>query len=40
LFGSNVDKKQGIVFERMESKGIPDSVRILEGYHWQGGIYC
>ena len=38
LSGSNVDKKQGIIFERMQSEGVPDSARVLEGYHWQDGV--
>lgn len=31
---SNNAEMQGVIFERMASEGIPDSVRILEGYHW------
>ena len=38
LSGSNVDKKQGIIFERMESEGIDDVARILEGYRWEDGV--
>ena len=38
LSGSNVDKKQGIIFERMESEGIDDVRRILEGYRWKDGV--
>ena len=38
LSGSNVDKNQGIIFERMESEGIPDVARILEGYRWKDGV--
>lgn len=31
---SNSAEMQGVIFERMASEGIPDSVRILEGYRW------
>lgn len=31
---SNSAEIQGVIFERMESRSVPDSVRILEGYHW------
>lgn len=31
---SNSAEIQGVIFERMESEGIPDVARILEGYHW------
>ena len=31
---SNSAEIQGVIFERMESRGVPDSARILEGYHW------
>ena len=38
LSGSNVDKKQGIIFERMEHRLNPDVGRILEGYRWKDGV--
>lgn len=31
---SNSAEIQGVIFERMESRSVPDSVRILEGYRW------
>lgn len=31
---SNSAEMQGVIFERMESRSVPDSVRILEGYRW------
>lgn len=38
LSGSNVDKKQGIIFERMQKDYTPDVARVLEGYRWQDGV--
>ena len=38
LSGSNVDKKQGIIFEHMRSQGVSDNARVLEGYRWQDGV--
>lgn len=38
LSGSNVDKKQGLIFEHMQSQGVSDNARILEGYRWQDGV--
>ena len=35
---SNSNEIQGVIFERMESEGIPDSARILEGYRWKDGV--
>ncbi|WP_392560376.1 T6SS immunity protein Tli4 family protein [Orbus mooreae] len=32
------DKIQGIIFERMESRGTADASRILEGYLWQDEV--
>lgn len=31
---SNSNQIQGVIFERMQRRGIPDVARILEGYHW------
>jgi hypothetical protein len=35
---SDPDKMQGIIFERMESIGVSDILRILEGYRWQDNV--
>ncbi|WP_295841434.1 T6SS immunity protein Tli4 family protein [uncultured Apibacter sp.] len=35
---SNSNEIQGVIFERMESEGIPDFARILESYHWQDEV--
>ncbi|MBX4134238.1 hypothetical protein JMI89_11435 [Frischella sp. Ac48] len=32
------DKMQGIIFERMESPGTSDILRVLEGYRWQDEV--
>lgn len=32
------DKMQGIIFERMESEGTRDVLRVLEGYRWQDEV--
>jgi hypothetical protein len=32
------DNGDGIIFERMESRMMPDSARILEGYKWQDEV--
>jgi hypothetical protein len=34
----NPDKMQGIIFERMESIGTADILRVLEGYRWQDEV--
>lgn len=35
---SNSNEIQGVIFERMQRRGIPDVARILEGYHWQNEV--
>ena len=32
------NKMQGIIFERMDSIGTPDVLRVLEGYRWQDEV--
>ncbi len=34
----NTDKMQGIIFERMESIGTADILRVLEAYRWQDEV--
>lgn len=38
LQNSDVDNTHGLIFERMESVGMPDVARVLEGYRWQDDV--
>lgn len=38
LPNTDTDKIQGIIFERMQSEGVPDVARVLEGYRWQDEV--
>ena len=38
LPNTDTDKIQGIIFERMQSEGVPDVARVLECYRWQDEV--